>query len=205
MSIQSGHQAGILNCVYITLQLAVFKNINLYQRNLKPAHLQFTSPETVLSLHQFETVHKIAIMGWNQWGLLRFANKSYQHSLKLKFPDTNKHWGWPFEANGNINTRNRIEYSDIEKTEILPNTTYAYGQTGKQNEWAGMEGTVDVHVKSEPSGLGEKVCKMFYSCPWSGKNQCDISEIKPGWNVQQWGADFNGDALGSVTVEIRKA
>ncbi|KAL8827958.1 MAG: hypothetical protein Q9170_006806 [Blastenia crenularia] len=145
-------------------------------------------------------------MGWNQWGLIRFANKSFQHSLKLKFPDTNKHWGWPFDASGNVpaNTRTKISYSDTESKVIGPNSTYAFGQTGKQNEWAGMEGTVEAFLKTD-TGLGDKVCKVFYSCPWSGKNEFKISDFKEGWNVQQWGADYNGDALGSVTVEVRKA
>ncbi len=69
-----------------------------------------------------------------------------------------------------------------------------------------MEGTVEVYTKNDAvaSGLGDKICKMAYSCPWSGKNKCDISDVNPGWDVQQWGADLNGDALGSVTVELKK-
>lgn len=142
-------------------------------------------------------------MGWSQWGLFKFVNKTYDHTLKLKFPDTAKHWGWPFEDNGNVNTRNRIQYSEIESKDITPQTSYSYGQTGKQNEWAGMEGTVQVHVKGD-NGPADKICKVFYNCPFSGNNDFRISEVKDGWKVDSWGADYNGNALGSVTIDIRK-
>ena len=142
-------------------------------------------------------------MGWNQWALLRFANKSVAHTLKLKFPDTGKHWGYPFDA-GNMHDRYKLDYEKIENQEILPNTTYTYGHTGKQNEWAGMEGTVEAFVKQDGGSLGDKVCKIFYACPWSGKNQFYISDVKAGWKVDHWGSDVNGGALGSITVDLRK-
>ena len=142
-------------------------------------------------------------MGWKQWGLFKFSNKTFDETLKLHFPNTNAHWGWPFEDNGNTVDRNRIEYSTISAKDIGPQTSYGYGQTGKQNEWAGMEGTVEVYTKSA-TGLGDKICKVFYSCPWSGDNQFSVSDVKDGWKIDPWGADYNGDALGSVTIEIRK-
>ena len=100
--------------------------------------------------------------------------------------------------------RVKLTYDTIEKQAILPNSTYAYGHTGKQNEWAGMEGTVEAFVKQENGSIGEKVCRIFYSCPHSGTNQFYISDVNAGWKADPWGVDLNGDALGSITVELRK-
>ncbi|KAI3319477.1 hypothetical protein HD806DRAFT_525465 [Xylariaceae sp. AK1471] len=143
-------------------------------------------------------------MGWKQWALLRFSNKTFDATLKLKFPDTGSHWGWPFADTQDTSTRNRIKYEDIEAKDIGPQTSYAYGQTGKQNEWAGMEGTVEIWTKKETGGLDQKVAKVFYSCPWGSANKFTITDVAQGWGVTNWGADFNGDALGSITMEIRK-
>ncbi|KAI8663764.1 hypothetical protein NCS57_00978600 [Fusarium keratoplasticum] len=143
-------------------------------------------------------------MGWNQWALLRFANKTYDDTLKLKFPNKGDHWGWPFEDTKDTSTRNQIEYSTIEEKDIEPQTTYAYGQTGKQNEWAGMEGTVDIYTKATAGTKEQKIARNYYSCPWSGSNKFSISGTASGWKVDQWGADYNGDALGSITIEVRR-
>ena len=142
-------------------------------------------------------------MGWTQWALFKFSNKTYDYTLKLKFPDTSNHWGWTFEDNGNTSNRNAIEYSTIEAKDIGPQNSYSYGHTGKENEWAGMKGTVEVYTKNGTQ-LGDKICKVFYSCPWAGKNEFSVSDVKDGWKIESWGADFNGDALGSITMEIRK-
>ncbi|KAL2679112.1 hypothetical protein Neosp_009873 [[Neocosmospora] mangrovei] len=141
-------------------------------------------------------------MGWNQWGLLRFVNKTYDDTLKLKFPNTGDHWGWPFADTQDSGTRNRISYDEIQDKDIEPQTSYAYGQTGKQNEWAGMEGTVDIYTKATAGIPGQKIARVFYSCPWSGSNQFTIRDQASGWNVTHWGADYNGNALGSITIEL---
>lgn len=143
-------------------------------------------------------------MGWKQWALLRFSNKTFDDTLKLKFPDASKHWGWSFADTQDISTRTEISYSDIEGKDIGSQSSYAYGQTGKQSEWAGMEGTVDIYTKSSGGNIGQKIARIFYSCPWSGSNKFEILDTASGWLVTSWGADFNGDALGSVTIEVRK-
>ena len=142
-------------------------------------------------------------MGWNQWGIFKFVNKTYDHTLKLSFPDAPVHWGYAFEDNGNLDDRNRIQYSSIESKDITPQNSYSYGHTGRENEWSGMEGTVQVHVKSD-TGLGDKICKVFYNCPFRGNNEFKIREVKDGWKVASWGADYSGSALGSITMEISK-
>lgn len=83
-------------------------------------------------------------MGWANWVLFRFVNKTVDDTLKLKFPNTDDHWGYPFAGTKDTNTRNRIEYSDIQQVDIKPKGSYSYGQTGKPNTFAGMEGTVDI-------------------------------------------------------------
>ncbi|KEQ92622.1 hypothetical protein AUEXF2481DRAFT_42720 [Aureobasidium subglaciale EXF-2481] len=143
-------------------------------------------------------------MGWKQWALLRFCNKSFDDTLRLKFPNTSEHWGWPFEDTKDISTRNRIEYGTIEGKAIGPHEEFSYGQTGKQNEWAGMEGTVDVYVRTSTGDCGQKVAKIFYSCPWAGSNQFRITDVPADWHAQQWGADYNGDALGSICIEFKR-
>ncbi len=143
-------------------------------------------------------------MGWNQWALIKIANKSYEDTLKIKFPHTDQMWGWTFKDTQNTDTRNKLPTSDIEKQDIGPQSSFAYGQTGKQNEWAGMEATIELHTKNATGGLGERICVIYYSCPWSGSNVFRISDTSTQWNVTQWGADYNGNALGSITVEVRK-
>lgn len=142
-------------------------------------------------------------MGWTQWGKFQFSNKTHEDTLKLKFPNSGDSWGYPFVADSG--DRTKLAYSEIEDQKILPQTSYAYGQTGKQNEWAGMSATVEIYTMNSTGGLGEKVAKYYYSCPWSGNNSSTISNVASGWNLTQWGADMNGDSLGSVTIEIRRA
>lgn len=143
-------------------------------------------------------------MGWNQWALLRFTNKTFEDTFKLHFPNSNDHWGWPFEDTRDTNTRTRIDYSTISDQEITPKKSYAYGQTGKQNEWAGMEGTVEIWVWSKGSRT-QKVASVRYECPWSGSNKFQVNDISSDFNVTHWGADYNGGALGSITIEISRA
>ncbi|RMJ20042.1 hypothetical protein BHE90_000712 [Fusarium euwallaceae] len=143
-------------------------------------------------------------MGWNQWALLRFTNKTFEDTLMLKFPNTGDHWGWPFADTEDTNNRIEIQYGDIERTEIKPQTSYSYGQTGKQNEWSGMSGTVEIYTKATEDSPEEKIARIYYSCPWSGSNEFTIMDVSPGWNVKPWGANFNSGALGSITTEIRR-
>jgi hypothetical protein len=146
-----------------------------------------------------------ATMGWNQWAFFCFNNKTNEDTLKLKFPEIRNHWGWPFADTKDTYIRTPIRYDEIEDKEIGPQTSYSYGQTAKQNEWAGMEGTVEIWTKNATGGLGEKVAKVYYSCPWSGSNKFSITDKASGWNIDSWGADYSGDALGSISIEVKRA
>ncbi|KAI8665366.1 hypothetical protein NCS56_00972300 [Fusarium sp. Ph1] len=144
-------------------------------------------------------------MGWTNWVLFRFVNKTVDDTLKLKFPNTNDHWDYPFAGTKDTNTRGRIEYSDIQQVDIEPKGSYSYGQTGKPNTFAGMEGTVDIYTKAAAGREEEKIARIFYSCSrHSPKNKFTISDTAPGYQVTQWGADLWGDALGSIKIEVRR-
>lgn len=143
-------------------------------------------------------------MGWSQWGLIRIANKSYEDTLKIYFSKRDSNWGWTFKDTQNTETRHPQSYDEIERQDIGPNSSFAYGHTGKQNEWAGMEGTIELWTKNATGGREEHICEIFYSCPFSGSNKFEIRRPASGWHVTNWGADYNGNALGSVTVEVRR-
>lgn len=143
-------------------------------------------------------------MGWKQWALLKFDNKTHTDKLRIHFADRGSNWGWTFKDEGNINTRNPISYDDIEAKRIEPQTAWSYGHTGKQNEWAGMEARIEIWTAAEKPGEDVRICSIFYSCPWGSGNSFSVSDIRSGWSVESWGADYNGDALGSITITVRK-
>ena len=144
-------------------------------------------------------------MGWKQWALIKIANKSHDETLKINFPHKEEMWGWTFKDTQDTKTRNPLSIGDIEKQAIGPNSSFSYGQTGKQSEWAGMSATIELYAKNATGGLGDRICVIFYSCPWGASgNVFRISDVASQWNVNQWGADYNGGALGSITVEVRK-
>ena len=145
------------------------------------------------------------IMGWKQWALIKTVNKTYTTSLRLSFPAKGDAWGYAYRDGDS--DRKKISWEDIESQEIKAQGSFAYGHTGKQNEWAGMSADLDIYTKNDDPTKDVKVASIYYSCPWSsvnGGNEFSVKWVKDQWKVDHWGADFSGDALGSVTVEVRQ-
>lgn len=145
-------------------------------------------------------------MGWKQWALFRFTNDTTGDTLKLNFPDTSAHQGWPFAATKDTEKRDRISYETIAAHDITPKTTYAYGQTGQPHTWTGMEGTVEIWTRSAEGGLADKIATVFYSSPFMvhPPNRFEINSVATGWSVQQRGAMYHGDGLGTINVKVRR-
>ena len=141
-------------------------------------------------------------MGWKQWALIKTANKTFTTPLRLSFPKRNDIWGYAY-SDGDAD-RKRLAWDDIEKLDIKAQGSYAYGHTGKQNEWAGMCADLDIYTKNDDPTKDVKVASIFYSCPWGSANKFEVKWVQDQWKVDYWGADFSGDSLGSITVEVRK-
>ncbi|KAI1840838.1 hypothetical protein JX265_006922 [Neoarthrinium moseri] len=143
-------------------------------------------------------------MGWDQWMLLRVSNKSSADTLKLKFPNAGDHWGYPFAGTGDLSDRIEISYAEIEDKDIAPHASYAYGHTGRENAPSGLEGTVDILEKGTGGGEAQRIAQISYNCPWDGSNTFVISDVSAGWDVKSSGEDFEGNALGSITIEVSR-
>ena len=139
-------------------------------------------------------------MGWDQYVILKFFNYTTDYSMSFSFPDSDAHSGYPFDAS-DLSKRTKIEYDSIRNKEIGPRGNWAYGQTGKQNEWAGPQGSITLWMKSEGSGW-QSIATVEYECPWSGSNSCNLEGIESDWVVTRSTISTSGN-LGWVNIMVR--
>lgn len=139
----------------------------MLQQNKRFKFLHITSNPSSFTNHGLEAV-----------GTFQIREQDYDDTLRIKFPHAGDNWGWTFAATQDpVSTRNPLPIGDIENHDIGPNDSYTYGHTGKQNEWAGMSATIDLYTKDSNGGLVDKICSIYYSCPWSGSIEFTIRDV----------------------------
>ena len=126
-------------------------------------------------------------MGYSQWLELKLDNKT---SKPLYISDFYAHWGKLY-ASPDKNTE--VNSNTWNGQTIAPGEARSFATCGRENASSGAEGDFNV------SAGNDRICQIYYSCPWSGSNQLNARYIKDKWFVVVPQISISG-SLGSVTI-----
>ncbi|KAM0123448.1 hypothetical protein ACHAO1_011293 [Botrytis cinerea] len=135
--------------------------------------------------------------GYSDWVVLHLINSMMTAPIEIKSADL-KHG--KFHQMGNKDVE--ISPETINTYIIPPNTAMDIASCGRHSALYGTEGNVEIWAE------GTKICKLFWSDPYSGDNDFQLLDYKMGPGsvyvvaVGEW--NRSGGSLGNVHVEIAK-
>ncbi|TGO31489.1 hypothetical protein BHYA_0651g00010 [Botrytis hyacinthi] len=135
--------------------------------------------------------------GYGDWVVLHIINSMMTAPIEIKNAYL-KHG--KFHEMGNKDAE--ISAETVNSYTIAPNTAKDIPSCGRDSALYGTEGNVEVWAE------GTKICKLFWSDPFSGNNDFQLQDYKMGpgtlyvVSVGDW--NRSGGSLGNVHVEIAK-
>ncbi|KAK7018024.1 Ostreolysin A6 [Paramarasmius palmivorus] len=134
--------------------------------------------------------------GYPQWVIIVIHNVG-NTGVRLKNLDVS--WG-KLHADGNKDKE--VNKDAYEEQVIGPDEKLQINACGRESSPSGTTGDFDLCDVDED----DRVIRHFYwDCPWGGsKNTWTVSGSNSQWMVEHSGANLEGGALGTITVDVLK-
>ncbi|KAB8295275.1 hypothetical protein EYC80_007184 [Monilinia laxa] len=133
--------------------------------------------------------------GYGDYIVVHLINSMMTSGLEIKNA-TLKHG--KFHVSGNKDVE--IPSEEVNRTIIAPNSAQDISSSGRSSALYGTEGSFDLYES------GTKICKLYWSDPYSGNNDFQVQDYKIGGSyavaVGPW--NRSGGSLGRVDVEVVK-
>ncbi|KAK6859108.1 aegerolysin type hemolysin [Apiospora arundinis] len=133
-------------------------------------------------------------MAYGQWVYMVISNQTKSGSLKIKKLNLScgKLYEWDNKDTGK-------EVKDVENQIIKPLGKMGIASCGRSDAAMGTEGSYEIWDGED------RVCKVNWSCPWSGSNKLTILEVDDSrYAAQSEGANLGSGALGHVTIKVSR-
>ncbi|KAK7023384.1 Ostreolysin A6 [Paramarasmius palmivorus] len=131
-----------------------------------------------------------------QWVIINIKNVG---TANVKIKNLDVSWG---KLHANDDKDKEVSKDVFEGRVITADETLRMNACGRKSSPSGTTGDFDLCDVDD----GDRVIRHFYwDCPWgSSKNTWTVSGSNSKWMVEYSGANLDGGALGTITVDVMK-